>query len=403
MQASRKPIFHIMVKPRGAVCNLECDYCYYLSKRKLYPDSRFRMNEALLKDYTRQLIRLNKASRVIFAWQGGEPTLMGLDFYKAAIQYQEEFCKPGTIIQNVLQTNGTTLDDYWCDFFRQNNFLVGLSMDGPQKFHDAYRKDKGGNPTFSRVFHGLKLLKKHEVDFNILTCVHSKNVEYPLEVYQFIRDRVEASFIQFIPIVQKDMKRGDQDDVVLHESSITGKQYGDFLIAVFDEWVKRDVGQTFVQLFDNALGKWMGAPKGLCVFNETCGEMLALEHNGDLYACDHFVDEEHKLGNITEAPLADLICSTTQEAFGKAKRDLLPHYCLECDVRFVCNGGCPKNRLGLSPTGEKGLNHLCDGYKAFFRHIDASMKIMVDLINRGRSPTEVMQIIAEGSPAKSPR
>lgn len=388
--------FHIMVKPRGAICNLRCDYCYYLRKADLYPDASFYMSDETLESFTRQYIQSQQTPEVNFAWQGGEPTLMRLDFFRKAVAYQQKYARPGMKIENTLQTNGTLLNDEWCRFFAKNRFLIGISLDGPREAHDVYRKDKSGAPTFDRVVRGVKLLKKHKVDFNVLTCVSTANVHQPLEVYHFLRDEISAQFIQFIPIVERDNDTGFQEGTALTSRSITGKQYGDFLIAIFNEWVHRDVGSVFVQIFDTALGRWLGAPGGLCVFQETCGKALVMEYNGDLYSCDHFVEPRHLLGNILETPLAELVGSEQQLKFGLNKKASLPRYCRECPVLFACNGGCPKNRTDLTPDGEAGLNHLCEGYKAFFTHIDQPMRMMAGLLRQGRPAAEIMKLLKKG-------
>ncbi len=387
--------FNVMTKPRGAICNLDCAYCYFLAKERLYPDSSFRMNDALLADYTRQYIEAqSQIPEVTFAWQGGEPTLMGLDFFRRAVELQKQFAKPGTMIHNALQTNATMLDDAWCEFFHAENFLLGVSLDGPRELHDAYRVDKGGAPTFDRVMRGIELLKKYHVEFNILATVHAANAPHPLDVYRFFRDEVGTQFIQFIPIVERANETGFQEGNAVTPRSVTGKQYGDFLGAIFDEWVRRDVGRVFVQVFDVALGVWLGQPASLCIFAETCGSALALEHNGDLFACDHFVEPRYKLGNLAHDKLIALVGSEAQRRFGLDKRDTLPRYCRECAVRFICNGGCPKDRLLTTLDGEPGLNYLCEGFKTFFTHIDQPMKTMASLIQQQRPPADIMFMLA---------
>jgi len=396
--------FHVMLKPRGPVCNLNCAYCYYLSKERLYPNSDFRMSDELLEEFTRQYIEAQRVPEVIFGWQGGEPLLMGLDFFRRAVELQELYLRAGTRVINTLQTNGVLLDDEWCRFFREHDFLVGLSLDGPRALHDAYRVDKGGNPTFDRVMAGGALLKKHGVEFNILTTVHAANADHPLEVYRFLRDEVGTQFIQFIPIVERDnpvvglqdnSETGFQEGERVTERSVTGRRYGDFLIAVFDEWVRRDVARVFVQIFDTALAAWVGQRPGLCIFDEACGLALVMEHNGDLYACDHFVEPRHRLGNIQETLLVEMVGSEQQRQFGLVKRDTLPHHCRECEVRFICNGGCPKNRVLRTPDGEPGLNSLCAGYKAFFAHVDQPMRIMAAELRAGRPPANIMLHLAK--------
>jgi uncharacterized protein len=399
-QAAAPPAFHIMLKPRGAVCNLDCAYCYFLSKELMYPGSRFRMADELLEAYTRQYIDAQRVPEVTFAWQGGEPLLMGLDFYRRAIELQQRYRKPGMRIHNALQTNGTLLNEDWCDFFRDHQFLIGLSLDGPRALHDAYRVDKGGQPTFDRVMAGLALLKQRRVEFNILTTVHAANAGRPLEVYRFLRDEAGTQFIQFIPIVER-VPDGAPDGAVaglyiqagrrVTDRSVTARVYGDFLIAIFDEWARRDIGRVYVQMFDVALAAWSGHRPGLCIFDETCGTALAMEHNGDLFSCDHFVEPAHKLGNIADIPLVELVGSEQQRRFGQAKRDTLPRYCRECPVRFACHGGCPKERFILSPDGEPGLNYLCAGLKAFFTHVDESMRFMAGELAAGRAPANLMR------------
>ena len=387
------PAFHVMMKPRGAICNLDCKYCYFLAKEDLYPESGFRMSDHLLEEYTRQYIEAQQIPEVTFAWQGGEPTLMGLEFFQKAVEFQKKFQKPDTRIFNSLQTNGTLLDADWCRFFHENDFLIGLSLDGPKALHDAYRVDKGGKPTFDAVMGAAEMMQTHEVEFNILTTVHAANAEHPLEVYRFMRDVVKTRFLQFIPIVERDNDTGYQEGNEVTNRSVTGKQYGRFLIRIFDEWVRRDVGKMYVQIFDVSLAAWSGQSPGLCIFMETCGDALALEHNGDLYACDHYVEPDYLLGNITEIPMMEMVLSEQQRAFGQAKLDTLPQYCLSCDVRFICNGGCPKNRIITTPDGEPGLNYLCEGYKAFFHHIDGPMRFMANELRHRRAPANVMTYI----------
>ena len=403
----RPRAFHVMVKPRGSICNLDCQYCFYLKKEKLYPDANFRMSDELLENYTRQYIDAQDVPEVTFAWQGGEPTLMGVEFYRKAVAFQQKYCKPGMKIMNAFQTNGTLLDDEWCQFFKENDFLIGLSIDGPRELHNTYRMDKGGQPTFDKVMRAAALMKQHQVEFNTLTCVNAANASHGLEVYRFLRDELGSRYMQFIPIVERDNETGYQEGVQLTSRSVTGPQYGRFLIDIFDEWVRQDVGQVFVQTFDVALAVWVGQRPGLCIFEETCGQGLAMEFNGDLYSCDHFVEPRHYLGNVSELPLADLVSDPRQIAFGLHKRDGLPEYCRTCEVRFICNGGCPKDRILKTPQGEPGLNYLCAGYRAFFNYIGQPMKIMAALLRSQRAPAEIMQMwsdqpalasVAEGQP-----
>jgi uncharacterized protein len=378
------PAFHVLAKPTGAFCNLDCKYCFYLDKERLYPGSDFRMPDAVAESYVRQLLEAHRAPQVTIAWQGGEPTLMGLDFFRRTVERAAAHRKRGTTIQHTIQTNGVLLDDQWCGFLREQGYLVGLSLDGPREMHDAYRVDKGGQPTFERVMRALHLLQKHGVEHNILTTVHAANAAHPREVYRFLRDNAAARFIQLIPIVER-----VPGPALVTARSVRPKDWGAFLIEIFDEWVRRDVGRVFVQTFDAALGSWLGAHPGLCLFAETCGDAVALEHNGDLYSCDHFVDPAHHLGNILETPLAELVGSPRQRRFGLDKRDRLPRYCRECEVRFACNGECPKNRFIETPDGEAGLNYLCAGYRRFFNHVDPYMQRMAALIRERRPPSGI--------------
>jgi len=390
---SRPPAFHVMAKPRGAICNLGCEYCYYLPKKALYPGGTFRMSNQVLKSYVRQYIAAQQVPQVHFAWQGGEPTLMGLDFFRRVVGYQKEAARPGMRIENAIQTNGTLLNDDWCRFFVENHFLVGISLDGPREIHDVYRKDKGNRGTFDRVIHGIRLLKDYQVDFNILTCVSAANAEKPLEVYHFLRDEVGAEFIQFIPIVEWERPTDPQKERKLSERSVNGEQYGYFLNSIFDDWLAHDLSKIFVQIFDTSFGHWIGAPGGLCVFQETCGLALVTEHNGDVYSCDHFVEPDCYLGNMLKTPLAEMVGSEKQRQFGLAKRNSLPQYCRSCSFLFACNGGCPKDRTDITPDGEPGLNHLCSGFKTFFAHVDSPFRIMANLIRQHRPMTDVMKIL----------
>jgi uncharacterized protein len=383
--------FHVMAKPTGSACNLNCDYCFFLKKEKLYPESDFRMSEEVHEAYIKQLFEAHGVPQVTVAWQGGEPTLMGLDFFRHSVELQKKYAKPGTRIENTFQTNGILLDDEWCRFFRENNFLIGLSIDGARDLHDFYRKDKGGHGTFERVMQAVRLLQKHKVEFNILCTVNSKNADHPLDVYRFFRDTLGAQYFQFIPIVERDNESGYQEGNTVTDRSVRPDQWGNFLSTIFDEWVKRDVGRTFVINFDGALAGWLGMAGTVCVFGPTCGQGMALEHNGDLYSCDHFVEPNYYLGNILETPMIELVASDKQLKFGRDKRDTLPQYCRQCEVLQICNGECPKNRFIETPDGEPGLNYLCEGFKAFFKHADPSMKIMAGLLRRGRLAEEIMK------------
>ncbi len=388
---------HVLVKPTGAICNLACSYCFFLDKELLYPGSRFRMSDEILENYIRQLIAAHSSPQVTVAWQGGEPTLMGIDFYRRAIELQEKHRKPGMTFENTMQTNGTLLDDEWCRFFKENNFLIGISIDGPRELHDTYRVDKKGEGSFDRVMKGLRLLQKHEVEYNVLTTVNRTNADYPLEVYSFLRDEAGTDWIQFIPVVERVNGGGRtlyQKGNRVSDRSVKPEQFGSFLSCIFDEWVRNDVGRIFVQTFEASARRWMGLPSGMCVFEETCGIGLALEHNGDLYSCDHFVEPDYLLGNILEKEIGELAASEKQYRFGQDKRDTLPQVCRECEVFFACRGECPKNRFLATPSGESGLNYLCKGWKAFFQHVDYPMQIMAGLMRRGYPASEVMRILA---------
>jgi uncharacterized protein len=369
------------------------------------------MSDETLEAYIRQYIASQRTREITFAWQGGEPTLMGLDFFQRAIALQKKYTKPGMVIQNTLQTNGTLLNTEWAEFFKKHNFLLGISIDGPQALHDEFRVNKGGEGSFAQVMRGLRLLQEHGVEYNILCTVHAANQDYPLEVYRFFRDELSAAFIQFIPIVERvtpeilplanlGWSERDGGERPLYTQagdkftrrSVNAEKYGAFLNTIFDEWVRNDVGKIYIQHFDVALGAWLGQPGALCIFAPTCGQALALEHNGDLFSCDHFVEPHYLLGNIHETDLLKLGAAPKQRQFGEEKLSTLPKYCRECEVRFACHGGCPKNRFIRTPDGETGLNYLCAGYKAFFNHIDAPMKIMANLIRTQRPPAEIMEM-----------
>ena len=407
------PAYHLLAKPTGAVCNLDCKYCFFLSKEMLYPGSRFRMADEMLETYIQQLLESHRTTEVTVAWQGGEPTLMGLDFFKRTVELVDQYKKPNQQINYSIQTNGTLLDDDWAAFFKQQNYLVGLSVDGPRHLHDAYRVNKGGKGSFDQVIRGWEVLKKHQVEVNILCTVHAANQDHPLEVYRFFRDELGAQFIQFIAIVERATKEslpianegwserpgGErplyiQGGHLVTERSVGPEQYGHFLIEIFEEWVRRDVGEVFVQMFDVTLGSWVGQ-HNLCIFAPTCGTALALEHNGDLYSCDHFVEPDYLLGNINDTHMIELIASDQQLKFGQDKMTTLPRYCVDCEVRFACHGGCPKNRFIKTPDDEPGLNYLCAGYKTFFTHVDRPMKIMAALLHQNRAPVEIMDMLAK--------
>ena len=376
----------------------------------LYPGDRFRMSDELQKTYIQQLLESQPLGELNIAWQGGEPTLMGIDFFRRAIVYVEKYRKPGQSVLHTIQTNGTLLTDEWCAFFSEHRFLVGLSVDGPKPMHDAYRVDKRGRGSFNDVMRAYDALRRYNVDVNILCTIHAANADFPLEVYRFFRDELHANYLQFIPIVERTTEAliplanlgwgkrpgGDRPLYIQHGAQVTARsvgaeQFGRFLIAIFDEWVRRDVGKVFVQTFDVALGSWVGQ-HNLCIFSPTCGDAVALEHNGDLYSCDHYVEPEYRLGNICETPIGALVASPRQRAFGQHKLDSLPKYCRECSVLFACYGECPRNRFILAPDGEPGLNYLCAGYKRFFNHINPAMNTMAGLLRQNRFADEIMQL-----------
>jgi uncharacterized protein len=387
------PAFHLLAKPSGAACNLDCAYCFFLDKASLYPGSNFRMTPGVQEQYIRQLIESHQGEDVNIAWQGGEPTLMGLDFFRYSMDLVEKYRRPGMRFLHTMQTNGTLLDDAWAGFFKEQNFLIGISLDGPRELHDVYRLDKGGHPTFDQVMRGLRLLQKHGVDYNILTAVNRVNADYPLEVYRFLREEAGTTWMQFIPVVERSQEN-HQIDSQVSDRSVLPVQFGRFLSVIFDEWVRHDVGSIFVQTFEATLRNWLGLnSSGMCVFNETCGTGLALEHNGDLYSCDHFVDPDYLLGNIQKIHIINMVSSDRQQKFGLDKQDSLPGYCRDCAMKFACHGECPKNRFVVSPEGEAGLNFLCAGYKDYFNHVGFPMKLMAGIIRRGRDAKEVMEIM----------
>jgi uncharacterized protein len=383
--------FHILAKPAGASCNLRCAYCFYRAKDELYAKSKPSMSEEVLESYIRQLIEMEPTDQVVIAWQGGEPTLLGIDFYKRAVNIASKYLPDGKQIQWTIQTNGTLLTDEWCDFFIKNNFLVGLSMDGPRELHNRFRVDQQGKGTFDSVMHAVDLLKAHNVEFNILCCVHSENQNRGLEVYRFLRDIVGAHYIQFIPIVEY-LSINGQSSCVVSNRSVEPIKWGQFLIDVFDEWIHKDVGEVFVLMFDWTLASWIGLESPVCIFRQNCGKSLVLEWNGDVFSCDHFVDNIHFLGNILEVPLKQLCKSNKQLCFGNSKGHL-PKCCRDCTYSFACHGECPKNRLITTPTHKLGLNYLCIGYKVFFAHTAKPMQIMANLVLSGRSASEIMSKI----------
>jgi uncharacterized protein len=406
MSEPRVPAFHVMAKPTGARCNLRCDYCFFLEKEQLYPASDFRMTDEVMGAYIAGTAGAQQVPQVTLAWQGGEPTLMGLDFFRRARAAEAGRVPDGMAVERTLQTNGVLLDDEWCAWLADNEYLVGLSLDGPRELHDAYRHDRGGRPVFDKVVAAARRMQEHGVEFNVLCTINAANAGHPLDVYRFFRDGLGARFIQLIPIVEVaaapswDGVWGPAQDGppragAVTERSVQPQDYGRFLNAIFDEWVHRDVGEMFVQFFDGVLAAYVRGVSSLCVLQPTCGEGVALEHNGDLYSCDHFVDRLFLLGNILQTPVGDLVRSPRQEAFGRVKQDSLPGFCRSCEYLSACNGECPKNRLLLTPDGEPGLNWLCAGLKDFFAHTDGRMRRIAAILARGGEAREVMPLLAE--------
>lgn len=387
MTPARHPV-DVVVKPIGPRCNLACEYCFYLDTDHLFPpDERFRMSEQTLETFVRENIATQPGPQVNFLWQGGEPTLLGVEFFRHAVRLQQRHLPDGWRCSNALQTNGTLLDDEWCRFLRENDFLVGISIDGPAGLHDRYRRDRHGRPTHAGVMAGRRLLHQHGVDHNALCTVNAVNADHPLEVYEFFRAE-GIDWIQFIPIVEHERK-------VVTSRTVSPEQWGDFLIAIFDEWVRHDVGRMHVRHFEECLRVWAGLPAMSCVMARTCGTALAMEHDGTVFSCDHFVDEEHRLGNIAERPLRDLARLPTQQRFGLAKHDGLAHSCQTCEVRFACWGGCPKDRIAPDPSGGPDRDWLCEGNRRFLRHADKAMTAMAELWHQGRDPALIMSKLAE--------
>jgi len=394
-----KPMY-VMLKPVGSKCNLNCDYCYYLEKANLFPKNNNQvMSEELLERFTKQYIESQTQPQVMFTWHGGETLMRPLSFYRKAVELQRKYAG-GRQIDNSIQTNGTLLTDEWCAFFKEHNFLVGISIDGPQEFHDEYRRDKMGRPSFRRVMRGIDLLKKHGVEFNCLAVVNDYNVDYPLEFYRFFKD-IDCRYIQFTPIVERIRKTDsplklatatdEEEDVELAPFSVPADKWGKFLCDLFDEWMKEDVGKFFIQIFDATLANWVGEQPGICTMARTCGHAGAMEFNGDLYSCDHFVYPEYRLGNIYSTPLASLMYSDRQLAFGNDKFDRLPQQCRECDMLFTCFGECPKNRFIRDKYGNKGLNYLCSGYYRYYSHVAPYMDFMKQELLAKRPPANVMK------------
>jgi uncharacterized protein len=394
MTTTARVQFHLLVKPTGPICNLDCEYCYFLAKEALYPGDRFRMSDDTLERYITQLLDAQPDGEVTIAWQGGEPTLMGVDFFRRAVALAEQRRRPDQQLAHTIQTNATLVTDEWAAFLAEHRFLVGISIDGPPELHDRYRVDKKGRPSSTKVLDGLARLRAHDVDVNALCTVNAANQHAPLEVYRYLRDDLGFRHIQFIPIVERDNETGFQEGDAVTARSVASDAWGTFLITVFDEWIRRDVGEVFVQMFDAALASWLDLPTTMCIFSETCGQALVMEHNGDVYSCDHYVEPAHLLGNIAHIQMVELVTSPQQRAFGQAKLDTLPAYCRACEVRFACHGECPKNRFILTPDGEPGLNYLCAGYRRFFNHVDGPMRLMADLLRQGRYADEITGVFA---------
>jgi uncharacterized protein len=395
MSETTTPAFHVMAKPTGSRCNLRCDYCFFLEKAALYPGSEQRMTDEIAEAFVRQTIAAQQVPFVTLAWQGGEPTLMGLDFFRRALAVEKDALPADWQVERTIQTNGILLDDEWAAFLAENDILVGLSIDGPRELHDAYRHDGAGRPVFDQVEAAARLLQHHGAEFNVLCTINAANADHPLDVYRYFRDELGARYLQFIPIVEIETPPADGKPGTVTERSVSPAAYGRFLSAIFDEWIRRDVGEMFVQFFDGVLAAYLRGYSSLCILRPTCGEGVALEHNGDVYSCDHFVDPPYLLGNIMETPIGELVRSDQQRAFGEAKRDTLPQYCRDCEYLFACNGECPKNRILLTPDGEPGLNWLCEGLKHFFAHSDRHMRVMAELLRQQHDAGEIMRLIAD--------
>lgn len=395
-----KPLY-VMLKPAGAHCNLACKYCYYLEKNKLYPTAqRHLMSDDMLEQFTREYIEAQTMSQVLFTWHGGEPLLRSIDFYRKALSLQQKYAG-GRRIDNVIQTNGTLLTDEWCEFFAQNHWLVGISIDGPQPDHDHYRLTAAGKPSWKKVMQGIKLLKKHGVEWNAMAVVNAYNANHPLEFYRFFKEN-GCQFLQFTPIVERQTRHedgrtlaslADKNEIPLSEASVTPEQWGYFLCAIFDEWVRKDVGKIFVEIFDCTLANWMGISPGICAYSKECGHAGVMEHNGDVYSCDHFVFPEYKLGNIRDHSLIDMLYGEQQQEFSRLKHSSLPRQCKECDMEFACHGECPKNRFMKDKYGDSGLNYLCPGYYHYYQHVAPYMDYMKQELMAQRPPSNIMKVV----------
>lgn len=395
-----KPLY-VMLKPAGAHCNLACKYCYYLEKNKLYPTAqRHLMSDEMLEQFTREYIEAQTMNQVLFTWHGGEPLLRSIDFYRKALSLQQKYAG-GRRIDNVIQTNGTLLTDEWCEFFAQNHWLVGISIDGPQPDHDHYRLTAAGKPSWKKVMQGIKLLKKHGVEWNAMAVVNAYNANHPLEFYRFFKEN-GCQFLQFTPIVERLTRHedgrtlaslADKDEISLSEASVAPEQWGYFLCAIFDEWVRKDVGKIFVEIFDCTLANWMGVSPGICAYSKECGHAGVMEHNGDVYSCDHFVFPEYKLGNIRDHSLIDMLYGEQQQEFSRLKHSSLPRQCKECDMEFACHGECPKNRFMKDKYGDSGLNYLCPGYYHYYQHVAPYMDYMKQELMSQRPPSNIMKVV----------
>lgn len=395
-----KPLY-VMLKPAGAHCNLACKYCYYLEKNNLYQNShRHLMSDEMLEQFTREYIEAQTMPQVLFTWHGGEPLMRSIDFYKKALALQKKYAH-GKQIDNVIQTNGTLLTDEWCEFFAKNHWLVGISIDGPQEYHDHYRMTPAGKPSWEKVMQGISLLKKHRVEWNAMAVVNAYNAEHPLEFYHFFKDN-GCQYLQFTPIVERLTEHedgrtlasiADDREIPLADASVTPQQWGNFLCTIFDDWVRHDVGKTFVEIFDCTLANWMGVLPGICAYSKECGHAGVMEHNGDVYSCDHFVFPEYKLGNIREQSLIDMLYGEKQQAFSRLKHTSLPRQCKECDMEFACHGECPKNRFEKDKYGEPGLNYLCQGYYQYYTHVSPYMDFMKRELLAQRPPANIMNIL----------
>ena len=395
-----KPLY-VMLKPAGAHCNLACKYCYYLEKNKLYPTAqRHLMSDEMLEQFTREYIEAQTMNQVLFTWHGGEPLLRSIDFYRKAISLQQKYAGDRRI-DNVIQTNGTLLTDEWCEFFAQNHWLVGISIDGPQPDHDHYRLTAAGKPSWKKVMQGIKLLKKHGVEWNAMAVVNAYNANHPLEFYRFFKEN-GCQFLQFTPIVERLTRHedgrtlaslADKDEISLSEASVAPEQWGYFLCAIFDEWVRKDVGKIFVEIFDCTLANWMGISPGICAYSKECGHAGVMEHNGDVYSCDHFVFPEYKLGNIRDYSLIDMLYGEQQQEFSRLKHSSLPRQCKECDMEFACHGECPKNRFMKDKYGDSGLNYLCPGYYHYYQHVAPYMDYMKQELMSQRPPSNIMKVV----------